>query len=146
MISDRPDYSSIYVSDGCDIVEKAGGPPWRTLFKAVLELKIRQLKRKLHAKATERKESHQVLASGGFTARRYNLSAAGRLVILPSPISSLHSERSENDQSLPVRGQCLDQLRGAKLPKTNQECATESNITVAGRPSLQIITKPSQPK
>jgi len=118
VISDRPDYSSVYVSDGCEIVERAGGPPWRTLFKAVLDLKIKQFKRKVHVKATEGKAIEQSSNANIFPLHRFDLSPSGSLLVVPTPIACNSGDGHGYRRVIRVDGQTVDQLRGAKPPKT----------------------------
>jgi hypothetical protein len=113
VISDRPDYSSVYVSDGKDIVELAGGPPWRTLFRAMLKLKILQLKRRHHA--TERKTNNEDSISAPVPARQFGLSGRGKILVL-SPKASGFPGRH---QVLGVHGKSVDQLSGARPAKAD---------------------------
>lgn len=106
VISDRPDYSNIYVSDGIEIIEKAGGPPWRTLFQAVFELKIRQLKRKIHGKAAEGNAVKVDSISTGVSVPRFALSPSGNVLHLPSKDRQFPGHRS----ILEVRGKSIDRL------------------------------------
>jgi hypothetical protein len=58
IISDRKDYHSVLVRDGVDIVELIGKRPWRTLFRAIVQLKLKQLKRRIHGESTKGKTDH----------------------------------------------------------------------------------------
>jgi hypothetical protein len=59
IISDRPDYHSVLVRDGSDLVELAGKRPWLTLFKAIVRLKVKKLKRRIrHGTITTGETNH----------------------------------------------------------------------------------------
>ena len=126
--SDRPDYHSVFVRNGEDVVELVGTKPWRTLFRAVLDLKVRQLRRRFHAAATKREETHQVPTSNILPIGEFVLSRGGNLRWIPSQSASNIQRSKSNRQIVRIDGKTVDQLSGARPSKKNQRRPSPGRI------------------
>jgi hypothetical protein len=111
IISDRKDYHSVLVRDGSDLVELAGKHPWPTLFKAIVRLKLKQLKKRLHyakGKADHTGKNAIILPFDGSGAGdRQILLSSAKFTATISPMSVL----------LPLKGRTVNELRGTGNPE-----------------------------
>jgi hypothetical protein len=135
IISDRPDYHSVLVRDGFDIVELAGKHPWPTLFKAIVQLKLKQLRRSIHGKTAKREADNThthatILPLDRVIADARTIEFPGGKIarsVLPKP------------QLVLIQGQTVDELGSA----SSGSCGTEKEEARGGPGDQESDRKPA---
>ena len=112
IISDRPDYHSIFVRNGEDVIELVSTSPWRGLLWALLRMKVLKLNRRFHA---ERQTGIQNSIPVGIPTHRFALSSSGKILVLAPKTREFPGRH----QVLGVHGQSVDELRGPAIAKAN---------------------------
>jgi hypothetical protein len=125
IISDRPNYHSVLVRDGSDLVELAGKHPWPMLFRAVVQLKLKKLRRYFNA---ERQTDKPDQTANIFPLDR--VVADDRTIRIPSGKITLSV--LPKPQLVLIQGKTVDELGTA----SSQPCSTEREKGT-GRPGDQ---------